>query len=60
MVRDGFAAFFWHPYLVTKPGVGVAHLHELVQQIRGLGYTFVGVARCRAERRPYVGEIEPA
>lgn len=34
-VRDGFASFFYHPYL------GVAPLREIVRGIKGLGYTFV-------------------
>jgi uncharacterized protein YdaL len=35
VVRDGFASFFYHPYL------GVSHLKEIVPQIKALGYTFV-------------------
>ena len=41
VVRDGFASFFWHPYLVNDARVGVAHLKQIVQGIKGLGYTFV-------------------
>ena len=43
VVRDGFAAFFWHPYLVTSADAGVDDLHRAVQGIRDLGYTFVGL-----------------
>jgi uncharacterized protein YdaL len=35
VVRDGFASFFYHPYL------GVTGLKEIVEGIKGLGYTFV-------------------
>lgn len=41
VVRDGFASFFWHPYLVSDPRVGVAHLQQIVNGIKSLGYTFV-------------------
>ncbi len=41
MVRDGFASFFWHPYLVGDPRVGTAHLRQIVQGIKALGYGFV-------------------
>jgi uncharacterized protein YdaL len=34
-VRDGFASFFYHPYL------GVDLLRQTVEGIKGLGYTFV-------------------
>ena len=59
VVRDGFAAFFWHPYLATEEGVGVAHLREIVQQIQGLGYTFVGLGDVVPSAAMYAGEIEP-
>ncbi|MEZ0164759.1 DUF2334 domain-containing protein [Kineococcus sp. LSe6-4] len=35
VVRDGFASFFYHPYL------GTGHLREVVTGIKALGYTFV-------------------
>ena len=35
VVRDGFASFFYHPYL------GTDYLKTTVEGIRGLGYTFV-------------------
>lgn len=35
VVRDGFASFFYHPYL------GVSGLQEIVEGIKGLGYSFV-------------------
>ncbi|MGY1727085.1 DUF2334 domain-containing protein [Geodermatophilus sp. SYSU D01062] len=35
VVRDGYASFFYHPYL------GTAALREIVNGIKGLGYTFV-------------------
>lgn len=43
VVRDGFAAFFWHPYLGSVDGVGIESLAQLVERIRALGYTFVGL-----------------
>jgi uncharacterized protein YdaL len=44
VVRDGFASFFWHPYLVSDPRAGVDDLREIVQGIKGLGYTFIDPA----------------
>jgi uncharacterized protein YdaL len=41
VIRDGFASFFWHPYLVNDPRAGVSHLREIVRGIKDLGYTFV-------------------
>lgn len=41
VVRDGFASFFWHPFLVSDPRAGTAHLRQIVQGIKALGYTFV-------------------
>ena len=41
VVRDGFASFFWHPYLVSDSRVGIAHLTQIVRGIKALGYTFV-------------------
>lgn len=35
VVRDGFASFFYHPYL------GTAYLQQVVTGIKALGYTFV-------------------
>jgi uncharacterized protein YdaL len=35
VVRDGFASFFYHPYL------GTSYLKDTVARIKGLGYTFV-------------------
>jgi uncharacterized protein YdaL len=35
VVRDGFASFFYHPYL------GMAYLRQTVTGIQALGYTFV-------------------
>ncbi|MFL5337419.1 MAG: DUF2334 domain-containing protein, partial [Geminicoccaceae bacterium] len=35
VVRDGFASFFYHPYL------GTSYLQQIVPQIKSLGYTFV-------------------
>jgi uncharacterized protein YdaL len=35
VVRDGFASFFYHPYL------GTAYLRDTVNGIKALGYTFV-------------------
>ncbi|HUQ38587.1 MAG TPA: polysaccharide deacetylase family protein [Acidimicrobiales bacterium] len=35
VVRDGFASFFYHPYL------GLEDLKPIVEGIQGLGYTFV-------------------
>ncbi len=58
-VRDGFAAFFWHPYLVAKEGVGVEHLHQIVQGIKALGYTFVGLDDVVPEAGAYLGEVPP-
>jgi uncharacterized protein YdaL len=40
-VRDGFASFFWHPWLVGDPGAGIGDLQTIVQGIKALGYTFV-------------------
>ena len=57
VVRDGFAAFFWHPYLVGKSDVGVAHLHRIVQGIRELGYTFVGLGDVVPGAAQYAGEV---
>lgn len=37
-VRDGFASFFYHPYYPLSP------LKQIVDGIRGLGYTFVDPA----------------
>jgi uncharacterized protein YdaL len=34
VVRDGFASFFYHPYL------GTSYLKQVVTGIKGLGYTF--------------------
>ena len=44
VVRDGVASFFWHSYLVSDPAAGIAHLQEIVQGIKALGYTFVSPA----------------
>ncbi len=35
VVRDGFASFFYHPYL------GTSYLRDTVSGIKKLGYTFV-------------------
>jgi uncharacterized protein YdaL len=35
VVRDGFASFFYHPYL------GTSYLKQIVPAIKALGYTFV-------------------
>ncbi|WP_445548199.1 DUF2334 domain-containing protein, partial [Frankia sp. CiP1_Cm_nod1] len=35
VIRDGFASFFYHPYL------GLGYLEDVVEGVRGLGYTFV-------------------
>nr|WP_246315276.1 polysaccharide deacetylase family protein [Kineococcus aurantiacus] len=35
VVRDGFASFFYHPYL------GITYLQQVVTGIKALGYTFV-------------------
>jgi uncharacterized protein YdaL len=35
VVRDGFASFFYHPYL------GTTYLQQIVPQIKALGYNFV-------------------
>ena len=59
VVRDGFAAFFWHPYLVTQEGVGVENLHEIVQQLQGLGYTFVGLPDVVPEAAAGLGVVTP-
>lgn len=42
VVRDGFASFFWHPYLAETPA-GVTDLTDIVRGIRALGYTFVSL-----------------
>jgi uncharacterized protein YdaL len=57
VVRDGFATFFWHPYLVNKAGVGVDHLREIVRGIRGLGYTFIGLPELVPSAAVYEGEV---
>jgi uncharacterized protein YdaL len=44
VVRDGFASFFWHPYLVSDRRAGVDDLREIVQGIKALGYTFIDPA----------------
>lgn len=44
VVRDGFASFFYHPYL------GPAKLREVVAGVRALGYTFVSPAQVAASR----------
>ncbi|MBV8386730.1 MAG: DUF2334 domain-containing protein, partial [Acidimicrobiia bacterium] len=36
VVRDGFASFFYHPYL------GTSYLKQIVEPIKAMGYTFVG------------------
>jgi uncharacterized protein YdaL len=38
VVRDGFASFFFHPYL------DISYLQQTVDGIRSLGYTFVSPA----------------
>jgi uncharacterized protein YdaL len=38
VVRDGFASFFYHPYL------GTSYLQQIVPQIKSLGYSFVSPA----------------
>jgi uncharacterized protein YdaL len=38
VVRDGFASFFYHPFL------GVDYLKQTIEGIRALGYTFVSPA----------------
>jgi uncharacterized protein YdaL len=38
VVRDGFASFFFHPYL------DITYLQQTVTGIRNLGYTFVNPA----------------
>ena len=48
VVRDGFASFFWHPYLVSDPRAGTAHLRQIVQGIKALGYTFVSASSVAA------------
>lgn len=58
VVREGFAAFFWHPYLVTAPGVGVETLRELVVRIRELGYTFVGLPDVVPGIEVFSGELD--
>lgn len=40
VVRDGFASFFWHPYLAGGTD-GTSHLTQIVDGIKALGYTFV-------------------
>ena len=42
VVRDGFASFFYHPYL------GTTYLKQIVPQIKSLGYTFVSAGSVAA------------
>ncbi len=58
VVRDGMAAFFWHPYLVAEPALGVESLRGLVARIRELGYTFVGLPEVVPGTAAYLGEVE--
>ncbi len=59
VVRDGFASFFWHPYLAENPG-GIADLLQIVRGIRNLGYTFVSPqAAAQDFTDPLVGPIMP-
>ena len=51
VVRDGFASFFWHPFLVSDPRAGTAHLPQIVQGIKALGYTFVTLDLDRHRRQ---------
>lgn len=45
VVRDGFASFFYHPYLIQFPELtgagGRLELRRLIQGVEALGYTFV-------------------
>ena len=38
MVRDGFASFFFHPYL------DISYLQQTVDGLQAAGYTFVSPA----------------
>ena len=38
VVRDGFASFFFHPYL------DISYLQQAVSGLRAVGYTFVSPA----------------
>lgn len=40
VVRDGFASFFYHPFLASSEG-NVDSLKEIVSGVKNLGYTFV-------------------
>lgn len=40
VVRDGFASFFFHPFLATQEG-NVESLRQIVEGVKSLGYTFV-------------------
>jgi uncharacterized protein YdaL len=53
VVRDGFASFFWHPYLVSDPRAGTAHLRQIVQGIKALGYQFVSSTSIAGAGTPY-------
>ncbi len=47
VVRDAWASFFWHPFLIDTPA-GIASLEKLVDGIRAEGYEFVSLQELRA------------
>jgi uncharacterized protein YdaL len=51
VVRDGFASFFWHPFL------SLDYLKQTVEGIQALGYTFVGAPTLAAPATP-VGSVK--
>ncbi len=46
VVRDGFASFFWHPFL------SIDYLKQTVEGIQALGYTFVSAPSLAAPPTP--------
>lgn len=46
VVRDAWASFFWHPFLINTP-LGLASLEKLVDGIRAEGYEFVSLQELR-------------
>lgn len=46
VVRDAWASFFWHPFLVNTP-LGIGSLEKIVDGIRAEGYEFVSLQELR-------------
>ena len=53
VVRDGFASFFFHPFLAVESqaqkydGRGYTHLKEIVDGLTAMGYTWTSPSRQR-------------